>query len=69
MAVHLSAVRMIARIVPVVVVPLEAMAFGDRLRDRRLARTRAAADPEDVPELRRPMMAEPSGNLYARWPA
>jgi hypothetical protein len=51
------------RVLPVVVIPLEAMAFGDRLRDRRLACTRAAADPEDVPELRRSMMAEPSGNL------
>jgi hypothetical protein len=60
---------MIARIVPVVVVPLEAMAFGDRLRDRRLARTRAAADPQDASELRRLMMTEPSGNLYAQWPA
>jgi len=60
---------MVARVVPVVVVSLEAMAFGDRLRDRRPARARAAADPEDVEdvedvsEVHRAVMAEPSGTL------
>jgi hypothetical protein len=63
MAFGVGALAMSARILPVVVIPLEAMASGDRLRDRGLACTRAAADPEDVPKLRRPMMAEPSGNL------
>jgi hypothetical protein len=63
MALGAGALAVSARILPVVVIPLEAVSFGDRLRDRRLAGTRAAADPEDALEVRRPMMAEPSGNL------
>ena len=49
MAVRSCAHGVVASVVPVVVVPLEAVFLRERDRDRRLPRGRPAADPKDAP--------------------